>query len=924
VVLNKKTQKPLADVKLSWRRDCCNNLGTVTTNADGKADMILPPGPLDYLNVGASKDHFVPLRVSWNKKDLQNPFPTEYTFSLSPGTSIGGIIKNEKGQPIEGATVFILVPSSSQNGEKVDIWDYPVKTNAQGQWRCDILPADMTDVWIRLAHPDYVSDNMYGGTPKPPMESLRNLSGVMVMKKGPTVKGLVVDKSGKPIAGVQVSQGSDRWGSHYPDTRTNAKGEFEFKNVTSGTGSNKLILTVQADGFAPDLKEIDINGNMQPVKFVLDPARTIKGRLVDSAGKPIAGAFIAADTWRGHRSIEWRVDTDSEGRFCWKNAPADEVLFDMGKQNFMSLRHKALTPSDEEYVITLNSPLKIHGSVTDAKTGKPISEFKVVPGMKWDSDQIYWEYRDAKTFRNGTYEIIESEPRPGHLVRIESPGYKRANSRVIKDNEMAVACDFKLEKDTLRKITVLLPDGKPAAGAQIAIATPSQTVFVQNGMFEDRMNTSNVLTTDAKGVFSLPSQTEAYKIVIIHDLGCAVVSEDQIKTASEIKLSAWGSVEGTVFIGAKPAADQILNLGQVLSGVFDKNTPRCDFRYSTNSDMNGHFTFTRVFPGDWQASRGVRHGNMVSYTAGENVTVSPGQTSLVIIGGKGRPVIGKIVLPAGSNLQTDWTHGFFNIRNKEKKLAVFDKIKNMGVEERKKWYETWKNSKEGKAYEESSRKNRRAYSFVVNPDGTFHAEDIPAGIYTLSVQLYAPPASGSCGWGENLGSVMHEFTIPEMPGGRSDKPLDLGKLELQLKKTLKSGVVAPDFEVKTIDGKTIKLRDFRGKYVLLDFWATWCGPCVGEIPNLKEVYKKFGSDKHFVMISLSLDHSLDDLKPFVKKENLKWLQGYLGDWSKTKVPDAYGVDGIPSIFLINPDGEIIEKDLRGQAIATAVEKALKK
>ena len=152
----------------------------------------------------------------------------------------------------------------------------------------------------------------------------------------------------------------------------------------------------------------------------------------------------------------------------------------------------------------------------------------------------------------------------------------------------------------------------------------------------------------------------------------------------------------------------------------------------------------------------------------------------------------------------------------------------------------------------------------------------------------------------------------------------MGEVVLKPSVNFKFGDAAPDFNVETLDGKPLKLSDFRGKYVLLDFWAMWCGPCIAEMPNLKKTYESFGQDKRFEMISLSLDSDRETAKKFVESKDIRWTQVFLGKWSKDTVTANYGVYSIPSIFLVGPDGKIMDDGLMGNEIQKAVSAALAK
>src|SRR5665213_716387 len=126
------------------------------------------------------------------------------------------------------------------------------------------------------------------------------------------------------------------------------------------------------------------------------------------------------------------------------------------------------------------------------------------------------------------------------------------------------------------------------------------------------------------------------------------------------------------------------------------------------------------------------------------------------------------------------------------------------------------------------------------------------------------------------------------------------------------GSIAPDFVQNDVNGVPVRLSSFRGKYVLLDFWASWCGPCREENPNVVRAYNKY-KDKNFTIISVSLDkpEGRDSWLAAIKYDGLRWTQlSDLQFWNN-QAAALYKVTSIPSNFLIDPIGKIVAKNLRG-------------
>jgi beta-lactamase regulating signal transducer with metallopeptidase domain/thiol-disulfide isomerase/thioredoxin len=881
-----ETNEPIGGVSIAYRRnrsDGKNEKGTVTTGKDGMATIDYPPSfKTGYFEITARMPKLAPLYLLWDDKRHPLELPLTKELRFEPGTTIGGIVKDDAGHPIEGAAVGVYAPPTEYEGTNHVFSLGELKTDAQGRWRLDVAPRNLGGVSLTVEHPRYRRN---GGI------AFRNLDSAIVLTKGPTVTGRVVDAAGRPLKGASAIIGHDTFDPNTPVGTTNERGEFTLENCTAGP----TIVTVQADGFAPQIRDVRVEERTAPVEVQLtEPGSVVRGKVVDIQGQPVAGAFFGADTWRGHRSIHFRVDTDKDGRFEWKSAPKDVVLYDTGKFGYMSRRLVPLTATDREQVVTLYPHLVITGRVSDAETGRPLPKFRLIRGQRYgEPEETHWAENEAVEITGGRYTTRFSEPWGPAFVRVEAPGYQRTDSRAFLSTEGNQTFDFALQRGEEQSSgVVLLPDGKPAAGAEVVIDTREMGYLMQAGKFDRRANVPSV-TAGPDGQFTFTPPGDKFLLIAISDAGYAHASPDEFAKSGKLVLQAWGKIEGEVRIGRQPAPNQRV---EFQPGPFQRGGRWFVFTYgyTTLTDQGGRFAFDRVVPIPGTVSRVVTNtaapGGFPAWGWQERVEVKPNQTARVRIGGKGRPVIGRVVVDGTPEVPVDWT--------KNQPMAI-----QLPLEEVKDSLD-W-----------------RRFGSHIDKDGRFHVEDVPPGKYVLEVTVNAG------GVGAEIGIVRMTVTVPATPDGRPDDPLDLGTITAELFETLKVGDRAPDFTVRRIVGKgrgdQLRLGDYPDKLILLDYWATWCGPCLAEMPGIKDIQKTFGSDTRFQLIGLSCDETAEVPERYIKQNGLIWTHGFAGNLlAGVNAGKVYKVRSIPATFLIGPDGRILAKNLRGAELKQAVRKAL--
>ena len=858
----------------------------------------------DYLRITVPQEGYVWQGVTL--RGLKNEdLPKTVEFSLEKGVVIGAIVQDTDGRPIEGVTVSSSISEQQQFDQPCVSVRMEEKTDAQGRWRWRNVPQKIERLWFNVGHPEFAD----GGFEMPKdlkLDDLRAERAVMVLNKGIAVTGRVTDTAGKPIAGAKLLAGEDYFARDW--TQTDAAGHFEFPHLR--TLNQSFLLTVQAPGFAPQRRELPSEKGLAPVDFVLEPAKVLIGRVVDSAGKPVEGAYVSSEEWNNYRTVKWQVNTDQKGMFVWDYPPADAIRIRISKSGYREFEQDVVA-NDREQTFVLARPTTIKGLVTDSETGQIVKQFKVTPGAHWRSgNKATWQDSESwvKWFTDGRYSYTFSGDGLAYAVRIEADGYVPFESRFVDANELEVTIDIALTKGRGPSGYVFDANAAPVEGADVFW---EKNIWITKGQVVNKMHRVYV-KTDSDGHFTFKPENRKDPLVAICDQGVGIALYEDFARDGIITLTPWARVQGDLRIGTKPAVNKRLQLTGQSRLLGDGGLPADD----TTTDEHGRFVFERVYPGEFRLYN-------------QTYEVLPGQTLELHLGGTGRTVKGELTLPVASDVPiwADLNLTTMSVPVPIDKYPKPPEYERMSLSEVEAWFDRFGESQEGKAYaawlEETYPQTTRSLHVEMDERSTFHVDNVEPGVYALKGVIRPSTMQDSSRLNEIIGRLWYRVEVPPLVSNKElATPLDLGTLTV-LPGELKPGDSAPSFDVSTFGPGRIRLIDYHGKVLLVTFSAWgYADPASTVMQDLKGIYQRFRKNPSYAQVSLLFAGNPLVVKKAIDQARLEWPHGVL-QGPESREATEYGIRGMSLNVLIGPQGEVLAVNLSGEALPQAVEEALR-
>jgi peroxiredoxin len=814
----------------------------------------------------------------------------------------------------------------------MSMWVRYTLTDQDGRWQMRV-PKEYSDLSISLDHPDYIGSHFDRSSEKPSKQELLDGTHVLIMNSGVRITGVVKDGQGKPIENALITAGRFYSWSPYGEVDEDSTTARTLDNGTFSIGGlpeEQLDMMVSATGYGPRVVPVEVKKNMPPVELTLLSGRTYAGQVVDANDRPIEGAKITVDGWRvGRREhhLTRIVTTDAQGNFRMEDLPGEGTIeCSFGKRDSGLVVFSKEMPADlskTDRIVMYKVPV-FTGKVIDAGTQQPVTKFTLVNGIRGDNwgDRPHWSdhYKEQINTNDGAFTYKWSgysvtQPFSGDcLLKIEMKGYLSEMAPPLKLGETCKPFVIRLTKAEPRTGVVLTAGGQPAAEAEVGWVGPDDRAFLTDGRFSTRgysYQADQIVKTGADGRFELDRTRDEGLIVAVHADGYAAVKSTEFTNGSKVTLIPWARVEGSIVPGTPDGKQLTIAVEQAMSSEALEAEP-VRWMFDEVSITGNRFAIEHV------PATPLHVGAVIRWEHSDPAYLNPepGKTYSVEIGTRGRAVTGRIVHPApGAKMEMSDPRRLHAVAYRtDPEPPMPAEIKSVT---RASFQWLWRDA--DTAYDRSKTFQKRFVPEITD-DGEFTFAALAPGKYEFVVNYHVPLGENvSCGRGVLDAVAVSEFTVPD---SKATSTVRVPDVRLRLLGYPKVGEAAPLFEAKTFDGGTVKLADLRGKVVLLDFWASWCTPCVAQLPQVQQLYETFGADEKFAMIGMSLDWEIEKAKRFLAGRQLKWPQVSLGNMDTSAVVKQYGVGSIPMTVLIDPEGKIIAMGLSIDQLKERIRTAL--
>ncbi len=528
---------------------------------------------------------------------------------------------------------------------------------------------------------------------------------------------------------------------------------------------------------------------------------------------------------------------------------------------------------------------------------------------------MFTERGALKNFSDENY-AVQSD-RPGDAtalrVRIEAEGYR---STLSEAGRPGTTLDVKLESAPPLQGRILGPDGKPVKDARVHLATRSQIVF---DPMETQGMPGNQKVTGEDGTFTFPAQCERYAILAVHGTGYAELEAAPDHQPGELTLRPWARVQGRLLQAGKPVPETWISFRP--SRLLGGDRPHVQNGLSVQTDRDGHFEFPRVPPVKASVQAQLSPFLKSPLTSSQSVPLDlrPGQTVDLELGGKGTALKGRVELSGDAASTIDLTKSLNWLLLRAPGIEPSAEIRSAGFTAERGWNNVWTTSQEGYAF----LRTLHTHFVKLEKDGRFAIHGVPPGDYDLALRLYEPPGQGCLV--NPVGSRVVRIQVNEDAVGKES--LDVGDIPVNVAIGPRAGDPAPELTLASFnaDGPPITLGSLRGRYVLLDFWATWCAPCVADLPAVAKLHETYKSNERFTLLGVNLDDEPSSAKPILERAGAGWTQGSLGDnrSERDEVLTRYALSAVPCYILIGPDGKIVHRGANLEEAKAVLERLLR-